>query len=97
MEDSKINYQAPDGTRSQVTIDGKLVDLWCLATGRQDLTERDANQVIATEVIPRALRMQASEMTKTKRVEREIMEEIAAALQHDWIRKDQDQPDLLRG
>jgi hypothetical protein len=97
MEDSKINYQAPDGTRSQVTIDGKLVDLWGLATGRQDLPERDANRIIADEIIPRALRMQSAEMTKTKRVERELMDEIACALHQDWTRNGNDQPDLLMG
>lgn len=97
MDTSKINYTAPDGTRSQVTIDGKLIDVWALATQRQDLAERDLNRIIAGEVIPRAMHRQSSDLTRTKRVERELLEEIACAFQFDWIRKNKDQPDLLRG
>lgn len=95
MEASKINYTSTDGIRSQVTLDGKLVDVWLLATGRRDLSERGATRLIAEDVVPRALRVQSEDLTKTKRIERELLEDIAVAIQQDMIRRDPDQPDLL--
>lgn len=84
----RLNFYYPDNTRSSLTIDDKLCDVWALATGRRDLPSVDVNRDLAEEVIPEALKhYNDAGRTLTKQTEWEMLEEIACAIQFDYVRK----------
>jgi len=75
----KINYTSPDGSRTQMDLDEKLIELW--ATANQ--CAGDA-RTVAEEVVPRAMKEQSAELTRTRRVERQLIQDTHEALRMDW-------------
>jgi len=82
----KINFRYADGTRSQLTLGDKLLDVWCLT--HEESEPRSMDQILNERVIPEALKHQRSpSVTLTSVVEYLLLDEIAEAIQFDMVRK----------
>lgn len=91
MPSIKINYTS-DGSRTQATLDFALVQLWSKACFRP-LEPR----IVASEVVPRALENQPEELTQTRRIERQLIEDTKEALEVYWeVRKDWEERGAFR-
>jgi len=71
----KINFRYPDGTRSTMTLNDKLLDVWALTI--EDEPE-PVEAVLRNRIIPEALKRKAG--TLTSNVEWLMLDEVAEAL-----------------
>ena len=71
----KLNFYRADGTRSSVTLDDKLLDVWALTI--EDEPE-PVEAVLRNRVLPEAMKAKAG--TLTGNVEWLLLDEVAEAL-----------------
>ncbi len=78
----RVTYRMPDGTRTTALLDQSLVELW------GEANQREAScRAVAEDVVPRALKEQPSSLSRTGKIERQLIEDTREALRMDWMLK----------
>lgn len=82
----KINFRYADGTRSSMTLNDKLLDVWGLTLENDN---RNFEQELTDRIIPEALKGERDpKTTLVSIVEFLLLDDIAQAIQFDMVPKE---------